>query len=87
MRFARSRRLTDRTKPSDSAVRYGSACGGCGSTAASTPLKRRSLSATFCDVANTRLASPSDTASSRSIARRVARSSGDSENCPSSVRS
>ena len=56
-------------------------------TWASTPIESRMRFATFCEVANTAFASPNETSSRRRIASIVARSSGDSENCPSGVRS
>src|SRR5713101_3360454 len=87
MRFARSSRLTERTKPSDDAVRKASGAGGGASTSASRPVESRSRPATIDDVVKIFFASPSVTWSKSSTFRRRARSSADSENCPSSVRS
>ena len=75
-RFARSRRLTESTKSPGPSSWYGSSCAGCGSTSATSPVERSSRPATFCDVANTRVASPSATRSSSCTCRRRARSSG-----------
>ena len=87
IRFARSSRPTERTKSPYSSQRYGSSCGGCGITSASSPVERRSRSATLREVAKTFRASPSATLSSSWTLRRIARSSGDSPNWPSAVRS
>ena len=73
-------------RSSSRAVRRAPAAGA----AAPRPRARssaRSRSATFREVAKSLRASPSATRSSRCTARRVARSSGDSANWPSSVRS
>ncbi len=68
--------------PSPSGDRKSSCCGGGGSTSASSPIERCSRSATFCEIAKSRLASPSVLRSSRWTARTVARSNGSSPNCP-----
>jgi hypothetical protein len=60
----------------------GSSCGGCGITSALRPVERSSRSATLRDVAKSLRASPSATLSSCWTLRLIARSSGDSPNCP-----
>ena len=80
MRFARSSRLTESTKPSDGAVRNASGAGGGASTSASSPVESCSRPATIDDVVKIFFASPSVTLSSSSTFRRSARSSADSEN-------
>ena len=74
-------------KSSYAVQRKSSGAGGGASTSASSPVESRKRPATIDEVVKIFRASPSAMRSKSSTLRRSARSSGDSENCPSSVRS